>query len=428
MHINTTNNILTIDSLAKVTCWLLFASVMFKWVTTETIFSFSILSYLFFIVPLGLFIILLFNNTKFILVDAATKVWIPWLCYILVQTVLNSNWERFSYHFICLLLLLSSINISITNSFPKKLALFIGIFSLIGIAVELLFPSFYYAVINPLFISSSFGDYGLRGFTYQLDVSAAFIMLFEMVWLYFYKDKVKPIIFWTFLFLSILAIFLSGKRMHSALSITIPILVYLIVAQKRQKSTIITLIFLIGIGYSIGTYFINNASNFEDDIFLHRFANTVELAQGNEDITSSRYELTELALNLWKANPLLGIGDLTFQSYTNRETAVHNAYLQTLCEQGVFGFVLWIIPIIYCFILSCRIIKRLDLDVTQMQWMKVSLFCQIQFILYGLTGNPTVNEDRYVLYFFSIAILSEIHYHINTENCKSRINNEHMHL
>jgi O-antigen ligase len=292
--------------------------------------------------------------------------------------------------------------------FPTRLALFIGVFAISGVIVQFLFPTFHSAVILPLFPKGSFDGYGLMGFTYQLDVSANYILLFEMIWLYIFKDKVNPFIYWTTLIIAILTIFLTGKRMHSLLSIIIPIIVYFLAMPHGNRR--LWMIFFIGsIGILGVSLFINNADRFEESPFLRRFSTSVEKVQYNEDITSQRSVLTAHAIKLWIEKPILGIGDSNFRSHTEAETDVHNAYIQVLCEQGIIGFILWFIPIIYCFILTCRIFKNGCLDSSLKNWLMVSLFYQVQFILYGLTGNPTINEDRYILYFFAIAILSEIH-------------------
>lgn len=396
--------------LARLSCWLLFIIVMAKWILTETIFSFAILKYLAFIVPFFLFTMMLVKYGHKLILDSSVKIWIPWLLFILLQTMLSSNWERFAYHFTCLALLLLAVNIDIIHSFPQKLALFIGIFSILGIGVEYFFPSFHNAVINPIFIGDSFDDYGLRGFTYQVGASADYILLFEMIWLYVFKDKVRPIAFWTFLLISLLAISLTGKRMHTALCIVIPILVY-ILSQTKKNHAIFLLIVAGIIGFIAIRMFISNAENFTDNAFLHRFSSSVEVSQGGDDITSNRSVLAALAIAYWMGSPILGIGDMNFAELSGADMGVHNSYLQTLCEQGIIGFVLWFIPLVYCFIITCRIFKRVDLQEDIKQWLKLSLFCQLQFILYGLTGNPTINESSYVLYFFAIAILAEIHIH-----------------
>ena len=39
--------------------------------------------------------------------------------------------------------------------------------------------------------------------------------------------------------------------------------------------------------------------------------------------------------------------------------------------------------------------------------LKLSLFLQLFFIIYGLTGNVMMNEICYVIYFFSIGIMEK---------------------
>ena len=404
----------TTINIARLSCWLLLFFTMLVWVWRCTIFSFSIFNYLSFIVPFILFSLLLLKYRQRLAIDLSTIIWMPWLFYILLLTGINLNIERFAYHFCCLALLMTSIHISIIQAFPKKLALFLGIFSITGIIFQYFLPELHSSIIQPLFTGRDFEGYGLNGFTYQVDVSANFILLFEMMWIYLCKDKVKPSIFWIVLIISILCIFLTGKRMHAAMSIIIPLFVYFI--SRKSNSRNIFLFLILGCIICFGIIaFINHADDFGENVFLHRFADTVERSDGDEDITSNRAFLGAIAIKLWEENPIFGIGDSNYVAYSGAEMDAHNAYLQTLCEQGIVGFILWIIPLIYCLYISCRILKRPKLDSNLRHWMQLSLFCQLQFVLYGFTGNPTVNFDRFVLYFFSIAILSEVRYTIMSQ-------------
>ena len=60
----------------------------------------------------------------------------------------------------------------------------------------------------------------------------------------------------------------------------------------------------------------------------------------SQDVTGGRFVLWFNAWNLFKSNPVRGIGWEQFINYNRYRHDVHNTYLQWLCESGIVGFVL----------------------------------------------------------------------------------------
>lgn len=85
-----------------------------------------------------------------------------------------------------------------------------------------------------------------------------------------------------------------------------------------------------------------------------RYTHTIDMFLEGRDITAGRIQLYQLAFRLFRKNPIFGIGWKQFQYYVpidfkrlhgmNLED-VHNNYLQFLCETGIVGTILLLIPV-----------------------------------------------------------------------------------
>ena len=399
--------------LAGISVTILLTYQLWSWIFAQTIWKNESINYLFFVVSALLFLFILLNKSV-IIEKKIVGLWLPSLIYILICAALAMYVEKIAWWFCSLSLILIAVNEKITSIVPQKLFVFCGLYGIAGIGVQIFFPQFYSSYINPLFIKADMlenwnENYGFSGFTYQLDTTAFFIMYFEAIWLYHYKDKVKGCFFWIILVVSILSIFLTGKRSISLIAVITPILVYALSLRKQGRTTLYIIIFGL-IGVLLVQYFISNSGYFSDNLFLRRFSDTVESARLGADIESGRENLRAMAIKAWQSKPIFGIGLANYQTVTGAYTDVHNAYLQVLCEQGVVGFTLWIIPLLLCPIFTIKALHRSSVGSIENQWLKFSLFLQIQFILYGFTGNPMSNSVRFIMYFLSIAILAEMRY------------------
>ncbi len=213
-----------------------------------------------------------------------------------------------------------------------------------------------------------------------------------------YGERKNKMLRYLLLALYIIAIFLTGKRTISLISITLPILIS--VLKTPSKKYIWTLILLSAFSFAI-YYFINNANTYLYIPGLGRIAQTVVDASNGIDVDSGRNALFVKALEGYRQNSLLGIGIGNFPTWSGMGMAVHNMYLQTLCEQGIIGFLLFIIPLVLCLV-KCIASLRNCSDDKDILSLKLILWVQFYFIIYGFTGNPTVNINGFILYFYSI--------------------------
>ena len=128
---------------------------------------------------------------------------------------------------------------------------------------------------------------------------------------------------------------------------------------------------------------------------------------------NGRETLWTAALEGFDENPILGIGAGRFMEWSGLPTNAHNAYLQVLCEQGIIGFFLFVVPLIVCLIQTILLIKKLPNHAYGEKALKYSLFLQLFFIIYAFSGNPTRNEYCFLLYFVGIGIMLDCQYKYN---------------
>ena len=376
---------------------------------TKTVFARTIFEYVFFLGAFGLFLLCVFLSrcTK---VRKDAIIWIPYVLYSMMGYLFRENVEYFIYWSICCILLLLASNCDIFKFIPYRFYLISGFIAIVGQGVQLLLPNIYTTRILPLFqnndqISYWGSGYGIAGFTYQLDTTAMIIVVAEAIFIYAYTFNEKNRNTWrTYLFSGLLlcGIFLAGKRMLFLISILAPALIFLFTEKNSNRKIRRILFFIIAI-CSIGIIFMNNIEFFIGTRFFSRFATTFLNLSNHADITTGRGDLYELALDAFKNHPIIGIGVGNFISYTGSDTAVHNTYLQVLCEQGIIGFCAFVIPIIAFLVFNFRDLRNCN-NSGKKFYLRISLFFQLVYALYALTENVNVNLYGFIMYFIGISI------------------------
>lgn len=100
---------------------------------------------------------------------------------------------------------------------------------------------------------------------------------------------------------------------------------------------------------------------------MTRFVSTFQKiisGKGTADISSGRFLLWQTALNKFIDSPIIGIGWGRFKDYIPAPyntvlNNVHNTYLQFLCETGIVGTILLLVPIGYVFVCTLKHTRRL---------------------------------------------------------------------
>lgn len=411
--------------------FLLVLDGLWGFVFTRTIYASNTMNYISFISLLILFVII-YQKYKFGKNTSLSIIWTPFLLLVMGGYFFRFTLEHFTYWFICFVMVVIASVAPFYKAIPAKLFFWSGIFAAIGIMIQLFFPSFYYSKIAGVFLNDRAegwaGNSGYAGFTFQLGTTACILIYAEIFLLYLKDIILNKLVRYKYLYnflvvFLIICIFLTGKRTISIIALLLPFIVYY--ASKKMSSKKFLFILLIMV-VAIGSfqYFINNLSEFSDNILLRRFVSTYKDADTGEDITSGRTYLYELALKAFNENPLFGVGVGRFKEYTGADTEVHNTYLQVLCEQGILGFAFFIIPIIYCFIFTWRILRKVGENNFYFNYLKLSFALQFFYISYAMTGNLNISYGR-IIYFLGIAITISCYKEIKNKKIKYKFNQNH---
>jgi len=139
----------------------------------------------------------------------------------------------------------------------------------------------------------------------------------------------------------------------------------------------------------------------EIDIF-YRYVRTVENLVNGYDFTSGRMGLYALAIEGFRSAPLFGIGFDRFYTLVNPLLTdiegnvmqdAHNIYLQMLCETGIVGTVLTLVPMLWLLVTTFRALqfaRRLP-DRRGVEPLTVSLLIQSYLLFLGLL-DPTFQK------------------------------------
>ena len=152
-------------------------------------------------------------------------------------------------------------------------------------------------------------------------------------------------------------VLLEGRK-GELLSCVITVIFLYYIGSDRSLKRLITRLMYIILAIIIGVVVIKNFSNAG---LLQRFTVMFErILMSREgqsvDFTSGRMELWEIAFNLFKDNPIVGIGWGKFANYvegtynasldTQGLKHAHNVPLQFLCDSGIIGTTLISVPVI----------------------------------------------------------------------------------
>lgn len=397
---------------------------LWSFIFTQTVFFPPVSLYLGFFILFILFLLSFIISSKRIKARTEGIIWMPFLFYTILGYLIALDGENIIYRIVCVFLLFLACKRSILDYIPIKFLFWSGIIAAVGIFIQFLLPSFFDSHILPLFTANQDrikiwidNGYGFSGFYYQLSHADMNLLLAGALAIFFLlknsygKGRGR---FMVYLSIALIfsAILLTGKRSFAVMAIIIPLFVYLL-GKKQFIGTVFALLIGSLAVYVAVIYFVNHLDLFTDNVFLHRLAETVEEIQYAEDFSSGREGLAESAIRLFEENPVFGVGVGNFVKASRQYTDVHNTYLQVLCEQGIIGLLLMVIPLIVCLLKTISLL-RVNINSQYSPYIKYSLFIQIYFLMYSFTGNTMVNYEVYFFYFLAIALL------INVETACSR--------
>ena len=292
---------------------------------------------------------------------------------------------------------------------PKSFIV-IGVILFVGSLLNYLFPIPFRAFVLPLFSES-----GQKSVNWQAGISTAFPGFTSQVGYtsYFVSTAIgtlfcfRHIIYkkW-FVPLNIIlffGLFLTGKRGPFVFVFLSIIVVYFCESRDRQRIVRVFQILMIFVLSYIALYLL---ARFTDNLGIKRIFDSIhEIVFTRSIEDQGREQLRNQAWIYFSNNPLFGVGWDNFKNiFTLRRTHVHNIYVQLLCETGVIGFSIFVVFFIKCINVTLKKIKLARSKSNEYSWLMLSLFMQVYFLLYGMTGNPLYDSEETILYFFAVGI------------------------
>lgn len=141
-----------------------------------------------------------------------------------------------------------------------------------------------------------------------------------------------------------------------------------------------------------------------------------------QDVTTGRGELYELAVSEWQKSPIVGNGighyvyisntHIDYSTYKTHYIRAHNDYLEILCDMGIIGLAIYLLIIITLIRSVFRAIKQKGADIITL----FSALYIIFFSIYSVTGSPINTAPTLCLFIVITAIILKMKKETEYEN------------
>lgn len=230
---------------------------------------------------------------------------------------------------------------------------------------------------------------------------------------YFDKDKKDMI----GMVLTLVALFTSGKRFFTLMGIMAYILVAKLNNDPGKRKKFITLTSLMAVTV-LAAYFLVPSAR----LVFERFQ-----SYAGDTTYNGRVFYWEAAGQIFLSHKFTGIGmgcfsqyfDMFFHRLGNLEAYdAHNVYIQMAAELGIIGEGLVLALFIFCLVKTFILFKSeiIKSDHDSMYVLVYSLFIQVWFILYCMTGNPLYGAGQCFFYFAAVSMMLSVNRRIEYES------------
>ena len=295
-----------------------------------------------------------------------------------------------------------------------------AIFVLLHFALGDTFTSIYYHFLNSdaQTLADNYVQLGHYFGFFYMPADPAGLIAYTIVFVLFgyfvlsdrknYKKVYFPIIAVFFV-----ALILTGKKGVLFCSIAAFSLVMLLIyASKNQWIKVLRYIVAVSLVLLVGyIYIITNA----DNPVIARLNEFFTNISTGERYDSYRSVLYGYALSQWQSNKLFGIGWRQFSRLTVSVYGmasgheVNRDYLQLLCETGLVGLTLTLIPLIVTLRRMVYVMRRMTREKGLRQHYRVISFAgfiQLFFVLYAFMEIPFYDYTFFAVYILSCAIIN----------------------
>lgn len=273
--------------------------------------------------------------------------------------------------------------------------LYILLFFLLGSVLQIFFPNLVMEInrlhLSPELFNQSYVFYrngALNGFTYQTGMNGyllSFTLAFFFPKLINERNSQKRILYLLFYVILYFILFLTEKRGFIVFNFIIFALLLPKVSKVKWKSIFVILAVLLAI-----LVIIMNTEIGQELIFRTLY---------QDDLTTGRIPMWKVMWNDFLNNPVIGNGTYTTINVVENYNG-HNIYLQVLREMGIIGFCIFILILL---LNSLKTYLHLDsLPSDNKDILVISLYMQLIFVMWGITGNPLYDNYPLLIYFICI--------------------------
>lgn len=282
---------------------------------------------------------------------------------------------------------------------------FVSVVALIGCVLQLITPDLL-AGINQITLGSekfamfhNFLNWNyLVGFSYQTGATSYYLGIFagfilcELL-LNKNNDKLKNFILFALFIISYIFIFLTQKR---AALLIVAILAFLLICYRFRKNflKIFFLFVLVAVGMALLFCFTETGRALIDRTF-------------GSNPTSSRNLIYAQLISFIKEKPIFGHGFGNTLAQIDGFTNGHNIYLQVLSENGIVGFSIFTVILLYNLLISYRLFKMGNED--NRKTIAVCIYVQLYFIGLGMIGNPLYDVFPFLIYMIATGIVQQVY-------------------
>ncbi len=264
---------------------------------------------------------------------------------------------------------------------------------------------------NHLYVQAIKNNYSV-GLANNFSLNGMYMAIVSIVSYSFLYYKKKRVLSFIFFLVSVVALFMTGKRGVLLFTIVAFIITYMMCNKDNilyKLGIIVPLCLAVVVALYVMSFYIDSIN-----ATVSRFFTSVP------DISTGRFNLYVKAWEMFLEKPILGIGWSEYASRVDymyfgddEYRDVHNVYLQLLTETGVIGFLVFMILFVYAFVKTYNLVKmflKRNNVLPDFIWMLlVFSFCyQIFFFGYCMTGNPLYDLSTMYVYFFSVGFASYI--------------------
>lgn len=200
------------------------------------------------------------------------------------------------------------------------------------------------------------------------------------------------------------ALLLTNKRTLFIVPV-VCFLVFMLFSKIKSKVMKFSVILLIALcAFAVLSIFIPQLNNIFDRLFV----------SDRSDYLSGRNTLWIYSFNMFAQNPILGRGFASYNAFANVHGLRvkgeewyyfgHNCYFEVLGEVGIVGAIIFLIAFLVPLILTFRILLSGKQSKKYSTMLFFSLYIQLMFFIYSLSGNVIYYNQQVMMWFFAIAL------------------------